>query len=174
MEVDQTYIRALETAVLLNEAFESHSHLDIRLFAHSTTIDDKCIVWDYGTGMNARQSLSSYRPQNANFDDHAIHAVAATLSHLSDTRRIMVSISDGSPCVKLSTTVHYAGSGVHATKRSVEELRAMGWIVIGVEIGTHFAERIYGDRWLLKISDPSKLPDRIAEMTIKILRKALG
>ncbi|XZE32468.1 hypothetical protein SH501x_003216 [Pirellulaceae bacterium SH501] len=169
----ESYLRAFETAVMLNEAFLNHSHVDVRIFAHSTEELSACVVTDYGDKQQARKTLDAYHPMAANFDFLAIQTIISKFSQERDCTKILISISDGQPCMPSGVLSFDNLNAIAATKSVVEEARKRCWTVVGVEIGKNGGEQIYGE-WNLQIRSGTKLPIQIASLATKLLRRALA
>lgn len=172
MEIADRYKRALETAVLVNEAFLRNPRVNVRVFGHSTSGTATCTLKDYGDGSQAKHTLSAYRPDDANFDYLAIRAVTANFDRLR-SKKILISISDGAPCLPYSADCPKDLDAFEATKKAVEEARMRGWTVMGVDIGSEAACRIYGKDWTVRF-DASTLSTQIASLVGKLLRRALA
>ena len=69
----------------------------------------------------------------------------------SDRRQVLVVISDGQADDK------------KASRRSVERLRASGWQVYGIAIGSKDAEELYKPD-SRRVDDPTMLPDAIQNL----------
>jgi hypothetical protein len=166
------YLRALETAVLVNEAFSENQTIDVRVFGHTTWVNG-CFIHDYGDATRARMTLSNYFPAESNYDHLAIYALIQKFkSDKQYTQKALISISDGLPCTPYSTYGHE--EGIKATAAAVSEARRGGWVVLGCEIGkSNGAERIYGGNWLVRVDTAVQLSSTIASTLSKLLRRAL-
>lgn len=171
MSGGRRYMRAIEVAAMFNEAFVHHPHITLHTYSHtSSETDDRCSLAYHGeASVRARESIGSIEPQYANYDYQAIWGVVAHLSNESAgyAKRILLSISDGRPCVPY----HSLSSGVEITRKAVSDIRRQGWMVFGVGIGAYHADLIYGQRWTVNVPYTISLPSNMSSLLVRLMRR---
>lgn len=165
------YKRAVEVGAMFNEAFINHPHITLHTYSHtSTEMTDQCELSYHGqASVRARESIGSIEPKISNYDYQAIWGVVAHLSAESAgyARRILISVSDGRPCVPNCVN----STGVEATRKAVESIRRQGWTIFGVGIGAYHAEYVYGQRWTVNVSQIGSLPSNMSSLLVRLMRR---
>jgi hypothetical protein len=169
--------RAFEIGVMLNQAFLDHPRITTRIFSHCTTIElNRVVVTDYGPARSAVKTLSSYEPRCSNFDYAAFESIARLLDNTySIQKKIMITISDGAPCVPSSSgKVFSEGLSIVETQEFVNKLRTEGWTVLGIGIETTVVQKIYGDTWSIQLQGASYLSSAFLSLLTRLLARALA
>lgn len=171
MSEGNRFRRAIEVGVLFNEAFINHPHITLHTYSHtSSEFSDHCELSYHGeASKKSSESIGSIEPKISNYDYQAIWGVVAHLSQPSNSyaKRILLSVSDGRPCVPFGVN----SSGVEATRKAVDDVRRQGWMVCGIGIGAYHADIVYGDRWTLRVPTLSSLPSNMSSLLIRLLRR---
>lgn len=169
--------RAFEIGVMLNHAFMDHPQITTRIFSHCTSTElNRVVVTDYGPAKSAVKTLSSYEPRCSNFDYAAFDSIARLLDKTySMQKKIMITISDGAPCVPSKTGNCFSeGLSLAETREVVDKLRTEGWIVLGIGIDTNAAQQIYGETWSIQLSGVSHLSSTFISLLTRLLARALA
>lgn len=171
MSENARFRRAIEVAVMFNEAFINHPTITLRTYSHtSSESGELCrLVYHGEASPHARESIGSMGPMFSNYDHQALWGVVAHLAAEASSypRKILLSVSDGLPCLPFKRY----GTGVAATRKAVEDVRRLGWTVFGIGIGDLYAEKVYGKRWTLRVPNEATLPQNMSSLLIKLIRR---
>jgi hypothetical protein len=169
--------RAFEIGVMLNHAFMDHPQITTRIFSHCTSPElNRVVVTDYGPAKSAVKTLSCYEPRSSNFDYAAFEAIARLLDRTySIQKKIMITISDGAPCVPSSTGKFFTeGLSTAETQEVVDKLRTEGWTILGIGIETNVVQQIYGENWSIQLNGVSRLGSTFMSLLTRLLARALA
>lgn len=148
--------QALKMAVLLYEGLKPTMNVRIysHFFCHNVTVIEHA---------EPNFSLQNYRPHGGNIDSQAILLLGSILQSERGKKLLFV-ISDGLP--------NNMGDkdGVTATREAVQDVRALGIPVAGVNIGDEFDKSIYHP-FQIHVPDASQLPVETAKLVLTELRK---
>lgn len=171
MSERERYRRAIEVAAMFNEAFINYPYITLQTYSHtSTEMTDKCQVAYHGeANTRSRESIGSIEPKLSNYDYQAIWGVVAHLAAESANfpRRLLLSVSDGRPCVPLQEN----STALTATRKAVDDVRRQGWTVCRIGIADYFAEEVYGKRWTLRVACQGALPHNMASLLVRLIRR---
>lgn len=160
-----TIAMARDAAVLLNEALTGIPGIEYFLYGHTadTNGDGSVDITVYKEGKSNRFLAGNIEARANNADGYAILNVAERVRKRTDSRCLMIVLSDGEPACHAYKT--YA-TGIRHTREAVSTVTSKGFIPIQVSILTDNDPSTMFDNYI-KVDDLSSLPQTLAAIVKK-------
>lgn len=160
---------ARKCAILFNEAFHKSPWVDLYVYGHSADYLSECSTELYvykEPNHNPKFGIGSIRSRSMNRDGMAILQTAKRIRKFTDRKCILFVISDGQPSAE-----YYSGkAAIQDTKKCVEIVEKMGFVVIQIAISTGINSKEMFTNYVL-LTNISSLPRDLAKVAKKAIRK---
>jgi hypothetical protein len=161
---------ALEVAILISEALKGLPGVELEVYSHASCGDsdmDCQVKYLYGKNNPKLQAIAGFESGAQNYDHMALKTAGDLfIANTQNTSRLMIVLSDGSPCGYM-----YGGAVANRqTRQAVQNLEKRGVKVMGVAIHDYNASAIYGKN-TLKFLDLSDLINRMRRLVVQVIKQ---